>query len=73
LDRFLDPGPQSDNDAGTVTLAAGEQRTIYSSNPGRSACDLSAYEGLQIAYDPTGWSPWTTTTDFMSRARPTQR
>jgi hypothetical protein len=54
------------DDSGTATLAAGEQRTIYSRHPGRIPCDTVYIAELAIKYDSTGYSPEISVSDFAS-------
>jgi hypothetical protein len=64
----LDSAPNGiwrNDDTGQVTLAAGEQRTIFSTNPVSYECGIPFYESLRVLYDSAGWSSWVGTNDFM--------
>ncbi|WP_370964082.1 hypothetical protein [Amycolatopsis sp. cg9] len=45
------------DDGGSVTLAAGEQRTIFSDFTYQEPCGSRTREWLRIRYDSAGWSP----------------
>lgn len=45
------------DDGGSVTLAAGEQRTIFSDYTYQEPCGSRTREWLRIQYDSAGWSP----------------
>ncbi|WP_367129349.1 hypothetical protein [Saccharothrix sp. HUAS TT1] len=44
------------DDFGVATLAAGEQRTIFSADTYESTCPITTKRRLMISYDSSGWS-----------------
>ncbi|UOX90984.1 hypothetical protein MUY14_10280 [Amycolatopsis sp. FBCC-B4732] len=45
------------DDSGSITLAAGEQRTIFARLTYQTPCGSRTREWLKIQYDSAGWSP----------------
>jgi hypothetical protein len=57
LKHTYDSFPWYNDDNGRITLAAGEQRTIFSGNPQQTNyCPIRYFEQLRISYDSSGWS-----------------
>jgi hypothetical protein len=65
--RIGDNGrPTSLDDDGTVTIAAGAQRTIESENTHTTACDFTATVELYVQYDSAGRSPAASVSEFLA-------
>jgi hypothetical protein len=61
------PGELYDDDSGQVTLAAGQQQTIYSSLSVETLyCDFTGQRRMRVGYDSSGFSPFNHVSDFMA-------
>jgi hypothetical protein len=65
LDYGIDGGAYAHEDEGSARLNAGEQRTIYSTNPRQTRLCVRNEENLQVDYDGTGWSIAAITSEFI--------
>jgi hypothetical protein len=65
LHHGIDGGPYSLDDEGSARLNAGEQRTIYSTNPRQTRLCVRNEENLQVDYDSSGWSLAAITSEFI--------
>lgn len=56
-----------DDDSRSVTLAAGQQKTIESNYSYRTTpCDFTGQRRLRVGYDSSGFSPFIQVSDFMA-------
>ncbi|MFJ7217381.1 hypothetical protein [Amycolatopsis sp. NPDC098790] len=65
LDYSIDGGAYIHDSAGSVRLAAGEQRTIYPDAGRQTRLCVRNEENLQVDYDGTGWSIAAITSEFV--------